>query len=549
MRKTAITLLLSAVGASAGAQTMYDALRFSENDYAGTARTIAMGNAFTALGGDIGSLSLNPAGSAVAPYSQIVFSPGAAWSVNKTQGTLAEGETVLSCFNKAYRNREADFLVPSTGFTVNFDTHRSSGIKNVTIGFVANVTNTYKDGLHARGLNSKTSFASGMATMAYGFDPANLSGDNVWYDFPSDWQYILAYQSYMISPDADGSVNYAGVTENVYTDEFGNVTEIGLPGAVDQTFGRSISGRKYDCIFNLGLNISDVVYLGANLGLTSLRYSSEEYFIETPEEPSLFQTSFIRLNYNSVYTASGTGVYGKFGIIVTPVGGLRLGAAIQTPTATGITEKWRSSASIAADADNSGKAETPEGQYSYRLISPFRFNAGAAYTFGSFAVVSADYEICNYNSMMFREVATSDNSNFESANDDIRNWLGTSHMFRTGVEIRPVNQFAIRTGYGFTTAPEYFDKSFGNKDKIKNKSHRYSFGLGYSSKGSFFADLAFSVKRYADEYVVPYVTAQIGQDGSIVTDGEIPVIDYNLSPEILNRKHVWTAAVTFGFRF
>ena len=66
MKKTAITLLLIVAGGGVGAnaQTMYDALRFSENNYEGTARTIAMGNAFTALGGDPGAVTINPAGSA-----------------------------------------------------------------------------------------------------------------------------------------------------------------------------------------------------------------------------------------------------------------------------------------------------------------------------------------------------------------------------------------------------------------------------------------------------------------------------------------------------
>lgn len=52
-------------------QTAYDAQLFSENNYEGTARSVAMGNAFTALGGDLGGISINPAGSAVSPYSQL----------------------------------------------------------------------------------------------------------------------------------------------------------------------------------------------------------------------------------------------------------------------------------------------------------------------------------------------------------------------------------------------------------------------------------------------------------------------------------------------
>ena len=69
MRKTIITALLSLAAVAAGAQTLSEALNYSGNNYYGTARSIALGNAMTALGGDLGSVGINPAGSAVAPYS------------------------------------------------------------------------------------------------------------------------------------------------------------------------------------------------------------------------------------------------------------------------------------------------------------------------------------------------------------------------------------------------------------------------------------------------------------------------------------------------
>jgi hypothetical protein len=48
---------------------MYDGLTFSQNNYYGTARSIGMGNAMTAVGGDLGSIGINPAGSAVYNFS------------------------------------------------------------------------------------------------------------------------------------------------------------------------------------------------------------------------------------------------------------------------------------------------------------------------------------------------------------------------------------------------------------------------------------------------------------------------------------------------
>ena len=76
MKRIAIIAALTAAAVSAGAQNMYDAAFFSQNNYYGTARSMALGNAMTAVGGDLGSIGLNPAGSAVATYSQVSITPG-----------------------------------------------------------------------------------------------------------------------------------------------------------------------------------------------------------------------------------------------------------------------------------------------------------------------------------------------------------------------------------------------------------------------------------------------------------------------------------------
>ena len=44
------------------AQTADDALRYSQQHYTGTSRSMAMGGAFGALGGDFSSIGINPAG-------------------------------------------------------------------------------------------------------------------------------------------------------------------------------------------------------------------------------------------------------------------------------------------------------------------------------------------------------------------------------------------------------------------------------------------------------------------------------------------------------
>lgn len=548
MKKTAITLLLAGITASAGAQTMYDALNYSKSDYAGTARTVAMGNAFTALGGDLGAVTINPAGSAVARYSQVTVTPGVNISVNSATGTEASYG-----FEKNLRTSMARFNMPNFGFTINFDTHRTSGLKNWTLGFVANQTANWQDDLVAGGSNTRTSLAGSLASFANGYDVSALSADNAYDMIPvSDWRAIAALQSRVIglTPDTNISDEYLGVTENWSLVDNGDGTqhyEFGLGGAIDQTFGRRTLGNRYDYVINLGGNISDVVFIGANLGITSMRYSHEYYIRETAQDSDLFQTQFNSLTYNYGYDASGVGVYGKFGIIAVPVNGLRIGAAIQTPTSTSITETWRLSAEQTSYAEDyqSGSADSPEGEYTYRLISPFRFNVGAAYTFGSIGLVSVDYEMCNYKSMKFRETDTNDNSGFDTVNSDIRSNMGASHEVRAGVEIKPIPSLAIRAGYNFSTPAIPEDIEYENQylwERTEGNTHSASFGLGYSSKGSFFADAAVRMTKYADTYIYPYDYYYL--------DGDQPMVDTSMpTPVILSKRTLWNVLLTIGFRF
>ena len=274
MKKTAIALLLAGITASAGAQTMYDALNFSKSSYVGTARTVAMGNAFTALGGDLGAVAINPAGSAVARYSQIAITPGVNISVNSAMGTGIQSPVTgaLEGFEKNLRTSMGRFAMPNFGFSINFDTHRISGLKNWTFGFSAEMTDCYLDDMMAKGTNSTTSFAGSLASFANGWFIDDLAAENAYDMVPvSDWKAVAGLQSGIIGlvplfegqPEEQGPTDqYIGVTEDAeeMSDLDGNRWwEIGLPsgGVLDQTFARRTTGSKYDYLINFGGNFSD----------------------------------------------------------------------------------------------------------------------------------------------------------------------------------------------------------------------------------------------------------------------------------------------------
>ena len=158
MKRIISVILCIGVAVSAGAQSWQDAQILSENQYGGTARSMAMGNALTAVGGDPGSLTLNPAGSAVSAYSQFYITPGLSVSVLGAQGiTIPENGTDPVGLGNKVNAGMVRLKLPSAGFILSLDKGRRSGWKRSAFSFVVNSTADYTSRFRASGLNSTTS--------------------------------------------------------------------------------------------------------------------------------------------------------------------------------------------------------------------------------------------------------------------------------------------------------------------------------------------------------------------------------------------------------
>lgn len=544
MKKTAITLLLTLTAAAAYAQNAYDAYLFSENNYEGTARSVAMGNAFTALGGDLGAVTINPASSAVAGYSQFSITPSLTFSTNTTHGVSPWNDGTLPYFEKQMKSSRSRFTIPNLGMTFNWDTGRKSGLKSMTFGFVLNRTGSWDEDVYASGTNNTTSFMGQMAVEAtdMNYSGMELDADNAWDTMP--WKAVVGYKSGMISTFGGYDNQFVGASELIYTNPDGS-EDIAVGGNLNQSYGRRVTGGKYDYVFNFGANISDFLYLGANLGVSTLDYSYGEYFKETAQDPSDFAIEFDegvvayfeQMKYNYSYSASGSGVFAKIGFILTPGAGLRIGGAIQTPTLTNIEEEWQMSGSTDFSTANISKpAASPIGEGNYTLRTPMRANLGIAYTLGTLAVFSADYEMCNYGGMRF-DGRNIDRDYFHEVNNDIRHRYGTGHSFRAGIEVKPTSSVALRAGYNTTSSAEKLDYY----DNVLPATYiqNVSFGLGFNSKKSFYADIAARCTIRPDEYFMPYADYIFDADGNV----SVP------TPEILNHQSLWKVMMTFGWRF
>lgn len=543
MRKIAITIILSLAAVVSYAQTAYDALMFSENYYEGTARTVAMGNAFTALGGDLGAITINPAAGAISGYSQYTITPALTFSTNKVQGVSPYADGSLPYFQREMKSTDAGFAIPNMGLNFSWETGRKRGLKSMNFGFVVNQTNTWNENIYANGTNSTTSFMGALATEATlnGYDAADLDATNAYEYMP--WSLVSAYQSGMISTYGGYSNNYIGASQDFYYNSAQREYVKEVKGQLEQTYGHQIEGTKQEYIFNWGGNISDFIYIGANLGFSSITYAYDTYFTEKAVNPDEFDLEFDngeiiyfhQMKYSHTYRADGLGVFGKLGVIVTPGYGLRFGAAIQTPTATTMTESWTDDGDTKFST-GSFSALSPYIEAEYTFFSPMRANFGAAYTLGQLGLISVDYEVADYSKMKY-DTNNSDRQYFEEVNSDIRKRFGKSNMLRIGLEVKPLPELAIRAGYGYTTSAEKLDEMGYQLEPITTQTA--SFGLGYSSKDSFFADFALKTNILPDEYILPYVDYEKDTKGKFRYQ----------SPIIRNRRSLWKAFITFGWRF
>lgn len=554
---------------------MYTGADLSRNTYYGTARSIAMGNALTAVGGDLGSFVINPAGSAVATYSQVSITPSV--SLASSAGTYSPVGfgPVTSSFNSGTNAR---FGLSNLALSMVFKTGARYGLKSLTIGFVSSQTADYNSVMSVTGLNNRTSLlAENAATATFNKFTQNALDS---YDGGAPWDLVTAYKARLFS--SIGNNEYAG--SSTIPGNFGYY----VPDDLRQTSTVMTEGHKNDFLINFGANFSDAFYVGLNWGIQSLSYNYNELYSEYAVNPQKFPISFtewkgvVPVTYDTCYRGANTsystlsdarGSYFKAGFIWLPIKGLRVGAAVQSPTFMAVEERMRyTAASYYENTRCDRDAHSPEDSWGYSLRTPYSINAGLAWTFGVFGMLSVDYEMMDYSVMRMKESgsfsASSVNDYFYRNNEVTRKFFGVSHALRVGAEIKPLPFISVRAGYNLLTNPEKIwqdsahpgrditageyasdpdkFKSLVNPKYLAASTSAFSFGLGYSSPSSFYADFAVRFTGGPSLTMLPYYDySHAGKDGP----HDFGTETQELSPRIEYKGRLIDMALTLGWRF
>src|SRR5690606_32831400 len=164
------TLLLGALSITAQGQYLQDVLRFSQPEQGATARFKGLGNAQTALGGDLSSVSGNPAGLGFFGQSDLSITLDYANDVNKA-----------SYFGTNSQNSIRRVGISQFAAVFNLPTRPAIG-SNLTSGWVNfnsavgyHKTNNVNSSLGYTGINSESSIADFMT-----YESGNVFGDFGW---------------------------------------------------------------------------------------------------------------------------------------------------------------------------------------------------------------------------------------------------------------------------------------------------------------------------------------------------------------------------------
>ncbi len=495
MKKTYIAILGSVMPLSIYAQSAIDAQQVTQSDFRGTARFMSMGGAFTALGGDLSTLSQNPAGIGVYRSNEI----GVTLDIN-AQRT----ETPLTSYDFANKASQTKAACNNFGF---IGTTRMNGaLKTLNWGVTYNKAASFDRVYNGYVPTVSTSLSNYIAAFSYGIPEDQLYTDNwdafnPYQDTNSDWLSILAYDTYMINATGyapEGGNTYSGLFKsNTRGDALFNVRE---RGSIDE-YNLSVGG-----------NVENVVYWGLSVGITDLDYQRSVYYSESlgnalvPDDNGYLGDGNYEFGLDNVKTISGSGWNIKAGLIFRPINEFRIGLAVHTPTWYKMSQTYDAvndftytptdGAGNAIGETKSGDPYTDQAFFQWRLNSPWKFMVGLAGVIGNKAIVSADYEFQGYNSMSAKTPNRYDDwGNGYQYEDDpfinnyVKDYFKNVNIVRLGLEYRVTPQFSVRAGYNISTSNVKQDAYDGRVEVITSGTDpSYTFtkqtqnitcGLGY----------------------------------------------------------------------
>jgi len=447
-------------------QNIIDILRYGQLQPTGTARTAGVAGSFGSMGGDWGSIMINPAG--IGDFHKTELSFGVSINnVNTNTFIFSDSPVDRSQSHSSPNVNHLGIVItnsPSRGkwTTSNFAIGLSQ-LKNLTEEWsytgtsVGSITERFTERANGLTIDQFDIFEAGLAWEAWVIDDFN--GDQIYTSHIFDEQALVPKEQ---SIDRTGKLN-----------------ELNL----------AWSGN-YNRKFNVGFSIN----------VPFVTFDETKIYTEDDREDLLPFYDFLQFTEELNSTAAGFNV--KFGTNVRLTKMFRVGVAAHSPTSFRFEDLYQNSIIYNRTIDTIAQYDRlAEGNFRYIMKTPWKFigSAGAILNFGALkGFVNLDVEYLNYGASKYNLTKFSNNvgdANYETEiNGIIENELGRVVNTKIGGELA-YKKIRLRLGANGEGSPY----------KLEDRFSRKSIAAGLGFRGDRFY-LDFSASRIIEEDgYTPYV--------------------------------------------
>jgi hypothetical protein len=472
------------------AQGVSDAVRYSSYDPIGTARTLGVGSAFGAMGGDFSVIGINPAGIAEYRIGELSITPSI--------GTASANSFFVDDPQNSERSR-SNFLLDNIGFV---GANSPSGSKWQTSNWAVGFSKLKSFNRNANIIGS----TEGSITERFVERANGKSLDEL-----DNFEAGPAYDAGAIYEDGNG-----GYTTDYFPDDIVDKEQfINQKGSINE-LSLAWAGN-YDNQLNVGISA----------GIPFVSFTETKTYKEGVTEGNFSN----QLEYVESLNTTGAGFNLKFGVQYKAMRQLRIGAAIHSPTWYTLNDDYSTLVNYeyTSSAESfTGSGQSPDGSFKYKLTNPWKAigSIGSIYKIGNIkGFINADIEFLDYTNNEFDFTSHSNDPGeaifTQEVNDQIANQLGTATNIRIGSELA-YESLRLRAGYSISTSPYVADT---------DNNTAWSAGVGFRAD-KFFIDIGYRRSNIQEGYN-PYV-----------------VLDQENRDPLVNIETVYgRLAMTVGFKF
>ena len=448
---------------TAFAQGSDDACLFSQTFYQGTAKALGMGNALGAVGGDMTSASINPAGMGI--YRSNELTASLSFQDNYHSSTY---------YGTSEGASKTRLSIPNIGYVSTKQRSNYRALRFTQFGIGLTRTNDYNIHTIVKGLNPTSSRTNNPVFFKQieGVQPDDL---------PSDiWPF---WSTYLIDDHFDE------IDENYYYTS--TVPENNVWQSQESTF----KGRSEEWCFTGSANYSEKLFVGMSLNLTHIKRVGQREVGESKREND--NIDFESWSYTEDLSSNAIGCNAKIGLIYHFNRVLRLGCAFHTPSIYSFDETWQTTTKSQFVTSGQHINTGHELNYEYTFISPLKWVASMAFVIGQRGLVSMDAEYTNYGAARFK----ASDYDYDPTNESIKNTYSRTFNFRLGSEWNLGGSY-LRLGAGYYGSPFGIGETGGSVKKA-------SCGISLPVSESTTFDFAYEL-THGKSYIFLYDAGNLG---------------------------------------